>query len=150
MSTIEKKLSKRIKRRIELSKIFYPLERKEERMWGKVFNWGITNIFEYFDELAVKKNYKQEKVDSNKIIWKEKDNSIECMFCFIQDITNLKLVKNVFSKISRIKPVFTYAIVHQRKDGEGVYDIFRFSKFSYLEHCNRVRSTVKKRTKNHK
>lgn len=26
----------------------------------------------------------------------------------------------------------------------GVFDIFRFSKFSYLEHCNRVISTKKK------
>jgi len=148
MSTIEKKLPKRIKRRIKLSKIFYPLERKEERMWGKVFKSGIKNIFEYFEELALRSNYIQEKIDSNKIIWKEKDNSIECMFCFIQDITKLELVKNVFSVIKRLNPVFTYAIVHQRKDGEGVYDIFRFSKFSYLEHCNRVRSAGKKREKN--
>ena len=36
-------------------------------------------------------------------------------------------------------PTFTYAIIHQWKEGEGTYDIFRLSKFSYFEHCNRVK-----------
>ncbi len=147
MSTIKKKLPKIIQRRIELSNMFYPLERKEERKWGKIFNSEIKNIFNHFQELAIKKNYIQEKVDVNKIIWKEKDDSIESMFCFIEDLTNLGSVSKVFSKIKKLNPIFTYAIVHQKKDGEGVYDIFRFSKFSYLEHCNRVRTVGKKRTK---
>jgi hypothetical protein len=69
------------------------------------------------------------------------------MFCFIEDLTNLGSVRKVFSKIKKLNPIFTYAIVHQKKDGDGVYDIFRFSKFSYLEHCNRVRAKRIKRTK---
>jgi len=147
METIKKKLPKRIQRRIELSNMFYPLERNDERKWGKIISSETKNIFDYLKELAIKKNYIQEKVDPNKIIWKEKDGSIESMFCFIEDITNLKSVRKVFSKIKKLKPIFTYAIVHQKKDGDGVYDIFRFSKFSYLEHYNRVRAVGKKRTK---
>jgi hypothetical protein len=76
MSTIKKKLPKRIQRRIELSNMFYPLERKEERKWGKIFNSEIKYIFDHFQELAIKKNYVQEMVDLNKIIWEEKGGSI--------------------------------------------------------------------------
>ena len=150
MKTIDSKLPKRIQRRIELSNIFYPLERKEERKWGKIFNSEIKYIFDYFNQLAINKNYLQEKIDVNKIIWKEKNGSIESMFCFIEDLTNLESVRNVFLKIKKLNPTLTYTIVHQKKDGEGIYDIFRFSKFSYLEHCNRVRAVAKRRTKNHK
>lgn len=137
---ITKKLPKRIQRRLELSGFFYPLERKVERKWGKIFSSETKDIFDYFEELATSKNYIQERVDPNKIIWKEKNGSIECMFCFIEDLTKLQSVRKMFSRISKFNPIFTYAIVHQKKDGEGVYDIFRFSKFSYLEHCNRVKS----------
>jgi hypothetical protein len=147
MSTINKRLPKRIRRRIELSNIFYPLERKEERKWGKIFSSEIKNIYDYLEKIAIEKNYIQEMVDTNKIIWKEKNGSIESMFCFIEDLTNLESVRKVFSKIKKLNPFFTYTIVHQKKDGEGVYDIFRFSKFSYLEHCNRVRVVGKKRIK---
>jgi hypothetical protein len=147
MNTTKRKLPKRIQRRIELSGLFYPLERKEERKWGKIFSSEIKFIFDHFKELAITKNYIQQKVDPNKIIWKEKDGSIESMFCFIEDLTNLGSVRKVFSKIKKLNPIFTYAIVHQKKDGDGVYDIFRFSKFSYLEHCNRVRAKRIKRTK---
>ena len=147
MNTTKRKLPKRIQKRIELSDMFYPLERKEERKWGKIFSSEIKFIFDHFKELAITKNYIQQKVDPNKIIWKEKDGSIESMFCFIEDLTNLGSVRKVFSKIKKLNPIFTYAIVHQKKDGDGVYDIFRFSKFSYLEHCNRVRAKRIKRTK---
>jgi hypothetical protein len=145
MNLNKKKLPKRIKRRIELSKMFYPLERSEERKWGRIFNSKQNIILDYFGEIALEKKYLQEKVDANKIIWKEKDGSIECMFCFIENISDLESVRKVFSKIKKLSPLFTYAVVHQQKDGDGIYDIFRFSKFSYLEHCNRVRYTGKKK-----
>jgi hypothetical protein len=74
------------------------------------------------------------------IIWKDVENkSIECMFFLIIHITRLNLVIELFEKIKNYSPVFTYAFVHQKKDGDGVFVIFRFSKFGYLEHCNRVK-----------
>jgi len=79
------------------------------------------------------------------VLWLDPvDSKAECMFCSIYDITDLDLVASIFDKIKKYSPVFTYCFVNQKKDGEGVFEIFRFSKFSYLEHCNRVKSPKSK------
>lgn len=141
MELNEQKLPEKIKRRIKLAKLFYPLDRNEERRWGRLFisEWKI--ITDRFAKLADEKGYCQKELDQYTIIWYDRDNdSAECMFCFINDATDFKAVYGIFKQIEKQQPLFTNAIVHQKKDGEGVYDIFRFSKFSYLEHCNRVRA----------
>jgi len=61
------------------------------------------------------------------------------MFCIINDLSNFSNIKNVIKMIEIYNPTFTYAIIHQWKEGEGTYDIFRLSKFSYFELCNRVK-----------
>lgn len=147
MNINENNLTEEIKRRIELAKLFYPLERKVEKRWGNIFNSSFETILQKFAEIAVEKDYIQELMDVQTILWRDSNsNSAECMFSLIFDITNLNLVIDIFDKIEEYNPTFTYAIVHQKKDGEGVFDIFRFSKFSYLEHCNRVRAPKSKKT----
>jgi hypothetical protein len=141
-------IPEKLKRRIELSRLFYPLERKDERRWGKLFDAEFAEIYQELQAVGAARDYTQEKVDRNKFMWKDKnDGTSECMFCLIEDITALDNVPDIFDKIKVYTPVFTYAIVHQKKDGDGVFDIFRFSKFSYLEHCNRVRSPRRTRKK---
>ena len=145
MKISEKEIPEKIKRRIGLSKMYCPLERKDKRKWGKIFDSTFDEIYSELEKLAKVRDYIQNKLDNNKIMWKDKnDKTAECMFCIINDITNVDLIQDVFNIIKKYKPVFTYAVVHQKKDGDGVFDIFRFSKFSYLEHCNRVISTKKK------
>ena len=61
------------------------------------------------------------------------------MFSYIENAMQLELFIELFNNINEYSPTFTYAFVNQEKDGNGVFDIFRFSKFSYLEHCNRVK-----------
>lgn len=139
------KHSVKIKRRLELFGMFYPLDRKYERRWAKIFKSGFEVIKEKFKEISIEKNYKQEEVKNNIILWYDHSrNTVECMFYFINDASNLSSVYNCFKLIRKYKSFITYAIVHQKKDGENDYDIFRFSQFSYLEHCNRVRYPVKK------
>ena len=85
-------------------------------------------------------DYFSKSIEGKYILWSERDKpNIECMFCLIDDITNIELLMELLRKIKIFSPIFTYAFVHQKKDGDGVFDIFRFSKFSYLEHCNRVK-----------
>ncbi len=138
-------LPERIKRRINLSAMFYPLERKYERSWGNLFKSEFPDIVERFEELSIEKNYTQKHISNNTIIWQDvTDSNVECMFYFINDPTNFDSVFDLFKMINRYRSFITYAIVHQKKDGENCYDIFRLSKFSYLEHCNRVRYQLKK------
>jgi hypothetical protein len=142
----ENEIPERIKKRIELAKLFYPLERKYERRWGKLLNSGFDRIAEELNSLSNNLNFNQKVPEENTILWLDPgDNKAECMFCLIYDITDLDLVASIFDKIKKYMPVFSYGFVHQKKDGEGVFDIFRFSKFSYLEHCDRVKSPKSKK-----
>lgn len=135
-----KKTSNFINKRIELAKIFYPLDQTAKRRWARVFRSNWKNINDKFENLAGEWEFSSKSLSDNTILWIDSNNnSIECMFCFIEDISKLELISDIFEKIKNHQPFFTYAIVHQKKDGEGTYDIFRFSRFSYLEHCNRVR-----------
>jgi hypothetical protein len=138
-------LPEKIKRRIELSKMFYPLERKVERRWGNLFKSEFEVIVRRFKELSIEKRYSQKEISDTLILWEDvKDSTVECMFYFINEPSDLNSVQNLYKMIAKYKSVFTYAIVHQKKDGENCYDIFRCTPFSYLEHCNRVRYPLKK------
>jgi hypothetical protein len=134
------KLPLKIKRRLKLFDMFYHTKQSEKRKWARIFDSSFDRICEVFEERSESQKYLQEIIGKDAIIWRDKtDSLLECMFCFVNDLTDFKLVKKIFLRIEKFKPPLTYAIVHQKKDGEGVYDIFRFSKFSYLEHCNRVK-----------
>lgn len=140
MTIAEKEIPEKAQRRLDLFAMFYPLERKYERRWAKTFHSSFETISEKFKKLSVEKSYHQEEIDNHLILWRDpEDSSVECMFYFIKDITNFADPYQLFRYIDKYKAFLTYAVVNQKKDGEGVYDIFRFSKFSYLEHCNRVR-----------
>lgn len=133
-----------VQKRLELFQMFYPLERKYERRWGRTFDSTFDEIVPVFSEQAIEKGYEQKTVEPQTILWQNpNDGSVECMFCFVVDASNFDQVQNIFTQIKKHKAYLTYAIIHQKKDGEGVFDIFRHSRFSYLEHCNRVKSTKK-------
>ena len=127
-----------VKKRIEIAKLFYPLEKKFQRRLAKKLISGFEETTNYLSDFAKELNFTQEIIEEKFIIWKYK-SKIECMFIYIQDSMKLDLFIELFEKIKKYTPIFTYAFVHQKKDGEAVFDIFRFSKFSYLEHCNRVK-----------
>lgn len=134
-------LPEKIGSRIELARLYCPLDRNESRRWGRIFHKGFDVIVEKLKDLAHKKAYDQKVVSKNTILWLDKkDSNTECMIYLVDDATDLGQAEGIFKRIKKYRPFFTYVIVHQRKDGEGTYDIFRFSRFSYLEHCNRVRA----------
>jgi hypothetical protein len=138
---IMNELPEKIKNRIELSGIFYPLDQNQKTKWGRIMSKGFDAVLEKLGTLAEDLGYNQETISGNTILWADKNApGVECMICWVDEVMDLNQMQGVFRQIRKYKPVFTYAIVHQKKDGEGNYDIFRFSRFSYLEHCNRVRA----------
>ena len=127
-------------RKIEVSKLFYPLERKLQRKLAKNLVSGFADTTNYLSILAKELNFTQNIVEGKLIVWRYKNKApIECMFSYIENAMQLELFIELFNNINEYSPTFTYAFVNQEKDGNGVFDIFRFSKFSYLEHCNRVK-----------
>lgn len=133
-------IPKIVKKRIEIAKLFYPLDRNHKRRIAKILNSGIEETIKYLNAYAEEMQFIQVINKDKYIIWKQNNASkIECMFCFIADATNMNLLQSLIENIQKITPTFTYVFINQKKDGDGVYDIFRFSKFSCLEHCNRVK-----------
>jgi len=136
----ETDLPQKVKKRIELAKLFYPLDRKYQRRWAKLLIAGFGSTAEQLYTLSAEYNYNFISPEDNTVLWLDGEtDKPECMFCLINDSANLELTASIFERIKKYAPVFTYAFVNQKKDGDGVFDIFRFSKFSYLEHCNRVK-----------
>lgn len=146
METTDKKIPEKIRRRIVLFRMFYPIDKNLERRWGRIFDSEFKDVCAFFQEAADKHNYEQKNLGKQIILWRDKeDSTVEALFYFVREASDLNQVQNVFKRIQKHRPAVTYAIVHQKKEGEGVYDIFRLSRFSYLEHCNRVRSPKKKK-----
>ncbi len=136
----EKYIPELVQKRIKLAALFYPIERKLQRRLAKSLISGFEQTVEYFDDLAGTMNYNQSIIGENLILWKDiTTKKTECLFCLITDITEIESIPHLFELIKKHSPAFSYAFVHQKKDGDGVFDIFRFSHFSYLEHCNRVK-----------
>jgi len=64
--------------------------------------------------------------------------NIASMFAFIIDPTDLAGIISMYADIRTLAVPVTFAIIEQREDGAGQYDVFRLSEKSYLEHCNRA------------
>jgi hypothetical protein len=125
--------------RIELTCLFDTPKHHHKRKWGRLFEKPIPVIEKEFSNLVDTNQYFQRNIAENSFGWYDRDTGkLECMFSIIKNAMDLSAIGEVFELIKEFDPFFTYAIVHQKKDGEGCYDIFRFSRFSYLEHLNRV------------
>jgi len=58
----EKTLPKIVKKRIEISKLFYPLTRNEERKWARIFHKGLDSLFVRLKPEASKLDFTQDLV----------------------------------------------------------------------------------------
>jgi hypothetical protein len=139
-------LPAKIMRRLELTRMFYPLGRTAERRWARLFRSGFPAIEERFGEIASDRRYRQTGAGGDHILWRDpRGTGVEAMFYFVREAGDLVSVSRLFRLIRRYRPFCTYAVVHQKKDGENCFDIFRATPFSYLEHCNRVRFPLKRK-----
>ena len=138
----EESLPLTVKKRIAIAQLFESLKQNEKRKWARIFRDGLEILRSDLVQKARELELTQEIIDENYILWKNpKSGTNECLFYIIKDPAVFNELKDLVDMIEKLMPVFTYAIVHQRKDGENTFDIFRLSKFSYLEHCNRVKLT---------
>jgi hypothetical protein len=131
----------KLKKRLQLFRLFHPLDRKEERRWGKILEKDIKQLSGQLEKIAVSMEYTQEIIEDQFILWRDNEDSrAECLFCKVEDATDLAHIQGIFRLIGEYHPSVTYGFIRQTKDGDGIFDVFRFSRFSYMEHCNRIRS----------
>jgi hypothetical protein len=141
METTKQHQTEKINRRIDLSGLFYPLERNESRRWGTVLKNGFDAWSGKLSGLAREKGYDILFLNNKGVLWKDPETDhYECLFLMIGDPSVLKDIEYIFKCIRSYEPFFTYAFIHQVKDGPHCWDVFRYSQFSYMEHCNRIYS----------
>ena len=101
------KLPQKMKKRIDLAGIFYPLDQNEKRKWGRIMSKGFDAVVEKLKLLAEDKGYEQTEVTGTTILWGNENNSgIECMFYCVEDAMDLAQVESIFKQIRKYEPVF--------------------------------------------
>ncbi len=131
--------------RRELFELFQPLDWETALHWASVFKSRFSLISEHFRKIADRYPYLQEEVTEQFILWRDPENkSVECMFYFVNDVADLSAIYHCFEYIKQFDVYLTYIIAHQKCEGENVFDIFRSSRFSVLEHCGRVIYPIEK------
>ena len=106
--------------------------------WGRIINAGLDKIRLELEGQS-RKYHCVQKATTDSIIWYDKNNVIQAMFCFPPDARDFNSIFKIFDTIKKNKAPITFIFIHQVSDGEGNYDIFGISEKSYLEHLNRVR-----------
>ena len=111
---------------------------KFKRKWGKIFHDGRDSIEKALGEEADRHDCTMRR-SGNDYIWINQRKKPEAMFRFIPDSSDISLFQNIYQKIKKTEVPLAFVVVHQTVDGEGNYDVFRFSGKSFLEHNNRPR-----------
>jgi hypothetical protein len=124
--------------REDIGRIFSDYRQSFKLKWGRIIHAGFEKIVPELE--AESMNYRCiQKVENSSIIWYDKDNKIQAMFCFPQNAKDFESIFMIFKEIRNKNSPLTFIFIHQESDGTGNYDIFRISEKSYLEHNNRVR-----------
>ncbi|MBT5873329.1 MAG: hypothetical protein HOH43_07900 [Candidatus Latescibacteria bacterium] len=118
--------------------MFEDYSQKFKRKWGKIFHDGQEAIERALGAAAEENGCTIQKC-GNDFLWKNRKNQSEALFRFIPDSTDISLFQDIYRKIEQTRSPITFVVVHQTVDGEGNYDVFRFSEKSFLEHNNRPR-----------
>jgi len=106
--------------------------------WGRIINAGFNKIYLELEGQS-RKYHCVQKATTDSVIWYDKNNVIQAMFCFPSDAKDFDSIFKIFGTIKKNKAPITFIFIHQVSDGKGNYDIFGISEKSYLEHVNRVR-----------
>ncbi len=106
--------------------------------WGRVFHGGLEAIEAALLHESEKHGCTMQRSGAD-FLWVNDRNKPEAMFRFIPDPTDLSSLQSIYQKIKKMGVPITFVIVNQTVDGNGNYDIFRFSADSYLQHHNRAR-----------
>ncbi len=122
----------------EIYSMFDDYSQTFKKKWGRIFHNGVISIENALRDEANKIGYTIQR-SGRDLLWVDRRNTVEALFRFIPDPFNILLFQNIYQKIRKTNAPVAFVIVHQTVDGEGNYDVFRFSERSFLEHHNRAR-----------
>lgn len=106
--------------------------------WAKLLGGPRAALAGRLDELAAARRCAQTD-DGRSIFWRGKDGALEAMFELIPDPSDLDAFIRVYDRIAAFLCPVTFLFVERAPS--KLYDIFRLSGRSYLEHHNEAEST---------
>ncbi|MDH3292166.1 MAG: hypothetical protein OEO20_11020 [Gemmatimonadota bacterium] len=123
--------------RPDLYRMFYPLDRPAQNEWAEIVQLSQVDYVACLADKAQQYDCRQE-VSGDAIRWHGKAGNLELMLFRIPDPGNLSAVRAVYAAIAEAECPIAFAFVNQRGDHRDAWDVFQFSRLSYLCHCNRV------------
>ena len=117
--------------------LFAQYEPQFQYEWNEIISSGFESFADKLAEMAVGFGVTQ-TTEGRRVLWRDSEANIEAMFAYIIEPTDLSSIISMYGDIRAMTVPVTFAIIEQREDGAGQYDIFRLSEKSYLEHCNRA------------
>lgn len=123
--------------RPDLYRMFYPLDRTEQNEWAEIVQLPHADYVACLADKAQVYDCRQE-VEEDAVRWFGKAGNLELMLFRIPDPGNLRAVTAIYAAIADTECPIAYAFVNQRGDHRDAWDVFQFSRLSYLNHCNRV------------
>jgi hypothetical protein len=123
--------------RRDLYGMFYPLEKHDQDEWGEIVRLPTDEYLLRVADKAAQFDCRQENT-GEVIRWIGRAGNLELMLFRIPDPGDLDAVRRVFETLEQERCPLAFAFVNQRGDHPDAWDVFHFSRLSYLCHGNRI------------
>lgn len=107
--------------------------------WAKLLAGPVEDVFEQLNTLAAQHDCTQ-TVEDGTVRWAGADGQLQAMFFLLPEPADIEAVIGIYERVRQSRCPVSFVFV--ACDRSGLYDIFRLSERSYLEHHNQAKSWV--------
>jgi len=111
--------------------------------WAELLAGPIEGVYNQLSALADQHNCEQTVKDET-VQWASADGELQAMFFVLPEPADIEAVIQIYEKIHRSQCPVSFVFV--KSDRPGLYDIFRLSARSYLEHHNQAKAWAGEKT----
>ena len=112
--------------------------------WAELLAGPIEGIHNQLSTLAAQHDCEQ-TIEGEMVRWTNADGKIEALFFILPEPADIEAVIRIYERIRKSQCPISFVFVEC--DRPGLYDIFRLSARSYLEHHNQAKAWAGKKTK---
>ena len=105
--------------------------------WARLLSGPRTRAVAQVATLA-RDNHLGQSLEDGLLVWRDPDGAVAAMFCLLPDPADIDAFIQVYRQIKEQACPVTLVFVACRR--EGLYDIFRLSARSFLEHHNQAKA----------
>ena len=109
-----------------------------EAQWADLIEGGKPEQLAAALEILAADHSCNQTVEDNIILWADSDGRLEAQFFCLPDARDLDAIIGMYRRIRETRCPLSFAFVNSER--AGLYDIFRLSARSYLEHHNQARA----------